>query len=542
MSKPTIVAVDDDPGVSQAIARDLRKRYGADYQVVRTTSGAEALELLAQLTLRDRTVALVVSDQGMPGMTGIELLEQVRRESPESRLLLLTAYADTGVAIKAINDIGLDYYLLKPWDPPDERLYPIVDDLLNSWRQEHPDEEAQVRVIGHRWSDQSYEVKTFLTHNHVPYRWLDVERDEEATRLLDLAEAGADDLPLVLIPDGEALRTPSPLQMANALGLRTRPEQPLYDLCIVGDGPAGLAAAVYAASEGLRTVVGQSASIENYLGFPKGLSGAELTHRAVAQATRFGAETVLARDVVGFEARGPVRAVRLDGSGEIEARAVLIATGVSYRRLDAPGIDALGVRGVYYGASASEALQCKGEDVYVVGAANSAGQAVLNLSRHAKRVVMLVRGDSLEHTMSQYLVARIRAAENVEVLLRTEVVAARGEGHLEAITLADRVTGTELEVNTSWLFVFIGMSPRTSWLGDDIVRDPKGFVVTGQDLMTADGSGKWPLARPPYALETSVPGVFAAGDVRLDSMKRVASAVGEGAMSVYLVHRYLATI
>jgi len=339
--------------------------------------------------------------------------------------------------------------------------------------------------------------------------------------------------------------------MADALGLRTRPKQPLYDLCIVGDGPAGLAAAVYAASEGLRTVVverdapggqaGQSASIENYLGFPKGLSGAELTHRAVAQAARFGAETVLARDVVGFEARGPVRAVRLDGQGEIEARALLIATGVSYRRLDVPGFDALGVRGVYYGASASEALQCKGEDVYVVGAANSAGQAVLNFSRHAKRVVMVVRGPRLEDHMSQYLVARIRAAENVEVLLRTEVAAARGEGHLEAITLVDRETGREVEASTSWLFVFIGMSPRTGWLGEDIVRDPKGFVVTGQDLMIADGSAKWPLPRPPYALETSVPGVFAAGDVRLDSMKRVASAVGEGAMSVYLVHRYLAT-
>jgi len=552
MSKPTIVAVDDDPGVSRAIARDLRTRYGADYQVVRTTSGAEALSLMAQLTLRDRAVALVVSDQRMPEMTGIELLEQVRRESPGSRLLLLTAYADTDVAIKAINDIGLDYYLLKPWDPPAERLYPVVDDLLDSWRQEHPAEDAQVRVIGHRWSDQSYEVKTFLTHNHVPYRWLDVEREEEAGRLLDLAAAGAEDLPLVLVPDGEALRTPSTLQLADALGLRTRPEQPLYDLCIVGGGPAGLAAAVYAASEGLRTIVverdapggqaGQSASIENYLGFPKGLSGADLTHRAVAQAARFGAETVLARDVVGFESRGPVRAVRFDGSGEIEARAVLIATGVSYRRLEAPGIDALGVRGVYYGASANEALQSQGEDVYVVGAANSAGQAVLNFSRHAKRVVMVVRAATLEDTMSQYLVARIRAAENVEVLLRTEVVAARGDGHLEAITLADRVTGTEREVDTSWLFVFIGASPRTDWLGDDIVRDAKGFVVTGQDLIAGDRPGGWPLPRPPYALETSVPGVFAAGDVRLDSMKRVASAVGEGAMSVYLVHRYLATI
>ena len=340
--------------------------------------------------------------------------------------------------------------------------------------------------------------------------------------------------------------------MADALGLRTRAEQPLYDLCIVGSGPAGLAAAVYAASEGLRAVVverdapggqaGQSASIENYLGFPKGLSGADLTHRAVAQAARFGAETVLARDVVGLETRGPVRAVRVDGSGEIEARAVLIATGVSYRRLEARGIDPLSTRGVYYGASASEAAQCEGEDVYVVGAANSAGQAVLNFARHAKRVVMLVRAARLEDTMSEYLVARIRAADNVEVRLRTEVVAVDGDGHLEGLTLADRESGVEQEVSTSWLFVFIGASPRTDWLGDDVVRDAKGFVVTGNDLLVPEHAGRWQLPRAPYALETSVPGVFAAGDVRLDSMKRVASAVGEGAMSVYLVHRYLATV
>jgi len=409
-----------------------------------------------------------------------------------------------------------------------------------------------VRVVGHRWSEGSHEVKTFLARNYVPYRWLDVDKDEEAQRIQRLAQAELDDLPLVLVPDREVLRSPSTLELAGALGLRTRAEQPLYDLCIVGSGPAGLAAAVYGASEGLRTVVvereapggqaGQSASIENYLGFPKGLSGADLTHRAVAQAARFGAEMVLARDVTGFEVRGPVRAVRLDDAGELEARALLVATGVSYRRLEAPGLEALTGRGVYYGASASEAIQCQGDEVYVVGAANSAGQAALNLARYAKRVALLVRGAALEDTMSLYLVARIRAAQNIDVRLRSEVVAARGDGHLEALTVVDRDTGAEEELLTSWLFVFIGASPRTEWLGSAVVRDEKGFVITGQDLLTAPKAQSWTLSREPFALETSVPGVFAAGDVRLDSMKRVASAVGEGAMSVYLVHRYLATM
>ncbi len=552
MAKPTILAVDDDPAVSRAIVRDLRARYGADYRVIRATSGAVALTMLTDLTLRDRSVALVVSDQRMPEMTGIEMLEQIRRLSPETKLLLLTAYADTDVAVRAINDIGLDYYMFKPWDPPEDRLYPVVDDLLGDWRADHPDETSQVRLVGHQWSDRSYEIKMFLSRNHVPYRWLDVERDDEAGRLLGLAEGGADSLPLVLVPEGDALHAPTTVELADALGLRTRAEQPLYDLCIVGSGPAGLAAAVYAASEGLRTVLverdapggqaGQSASIENYLGFPKGLSGADLTHRAVAQAARFGAETVLARDVAGLESRGPVHAVRVDGSSDIEARAVLIATGVSYRRLAARGIDVLGSRGVYYGASASEALQCEGDDVYVVGAANSAGQAVLNFAKYAKRVVLVVRAALLEDTMSEYLVSRVYGAENVEVRLRTEVVATHGDGHLEAITLADLDTGAEQEVATGWLFVFIGASPRTDWLGDNVARDARGFVVTGPDLLLTDYAGRWPLARAPYALESSAPGVFAAGDVRLGSMKRVASAVGEGAMSVYLVHRYLATV
>ena len=550
MSKPTILSVDDDPLVSEAITRDLRERYGADYRVARATSGSDALALLAELALRDRPVALIVADQRMPRMTGIEMLEQAQVHAPGAKNLLLTAYADTDVAIRAINDIGLDYYLLKPWDPPAERLYPVVDDLLDDWRSENPEHTSDVRVVGHRWSDRSHEIKTFLARNHVPYRWYDVERDDEARRLAGLADATPDDLPLVLVPDGETLRSPTTLVLADALGLRTRAAQPLYDVCIVGGGPAGLAAAVYAASEGLSTVIvereapggqaGTSAAIENYLGFPRGLSGADLTARAMAQVSRFGAEMVLARDVVGFEPRGPARAVLLGGAGEIEARAVIVASGVAYRRLEADGVDALTGRGVYYGANAGDAAQCEGDEVYVVGAANSAGQAALNLSRFAKRVVLVVRGGDLGASMSSYLVSRIEASPSIDVRLRSQVVAARGDGHLESLTLADRDSGATEEVPTSWLFVFIGAAPRTDWLGPDVARDDHGFVLTGPERLA--GLGPWPLTRPPYALETSVPGVFAAGDVRLDSMKRVASAVGEGSMAVQLVHRYLATV
>ncbi len=507
--------------------------------------------VLTEFALRERPVALIVSDQRMPAMTGVEFLEHARDHAPDAKLVLLTAYADTDVAIKAINDIDLDYYLLKPWDPPEERLYPVFDDLLGDWRDGYVDDADGIRVVGHRWSERSHDVKTFLARNHVPYRWFDLERDDEAHRLVELANATGDDLPLVLIPDGETLRAPSNLGLADALGLRTHAEQPLYDLCIVGGGPAGLAAAVYGASEGLQTVVvereapggqaGQSSSIENYLGFPKGLTGADLTHRAVAQARRFGAEMVLARDVVGFEVRGPVRAVLFSDGTEIEARAVVVATGVSYRMVEAPGLGDLTGRGVYYGATPSEARSCQGEDVYIVGAANSAGQAALNIARYARRVVMLVRSDSLEKSMSQYLVERINAAANIEVRLQTEIVAGHGDDHLEAITIADRTTGSEHQMPTNWVFVFIGASPRTDWLGKDVARDDKGAVITGHDLLARNEDPRWPLTRAPLALETSVPGVFAAGDVRLDSMKRVASAVGEGAMAVYLVHRYLAT-
>ena len=552
MSKPTILTVDDDPAVSAAITRDLRNRYGAEYRLVRVTSGADALDVLTRLALRDQPVALIVSDERMPGMPGIEMLEKARVQAPQAKALLLTAYADTDVAIRAINDIGLDYYLLKPWDPPEERLYPVVDDLLDDWRRAHPDQTSDVRVIGHRWSDRSYELKTFLARNHVPYRWYDIERDEEAERLCELAGATPEELPLVLMPEGDTLRQPTPLDLATALGLRTTADRPLYDVCIVGGGPAGLAAAVYAASEGLSTVIverdapggqaGQSAAIENYLGFPKGLSGADLTQRAVAQAARFGAEMVLARDVAGLQTRGPVHAIQLAGSDDVEARSVIVATGVSYRRLDATGVDELTGRGIYYGASASDASQCLGEDVFIVGAANSAGQAAINVSRFASRVTILSRAATLAESMSRYLVDRIAAAPNIDVRYRTRVVAAHGDGHLESLTLAARDSAETETVAASWLFVFIGASPRTDWLGPDIVRDDKGFVVTGHDLQAPSYDVRWPLARPPFTLETSVPGVFAAGDVRLDSMKRVASAVGEGAMSVYLVHRYLATI
>jgi thioredoxin reductase (NADPH) len=478
------------------------------------------------------------------------MLTRARPHAPDAKFVLLTAYADTDAAIAAINDVGLDYYLQKPWDPPADRLFPVVDDLLGDWRRANPDNAGDLRVVGHRWSQASHELKTFLSRNHVQYQWLELERDDEARRLAELAGAGVADLPLVLIPEAAPLRAPSTLALAEALGLRTRAEQPLYDLCIVGAGPAGLAAAVYAASEGLRAVVvekeapggqaGQSASIQNYLGFPKGLSGADLAHRATAQAARFGAEMLLARDVVGLEARGPVRAVRFDGSEDIEARAVLIASGVSYRRLQGPGLEEFAGRGVFYGSSANEAIQCLGEDVYIVGAANSAGQAALNFARYAKRVVMLVRGKHLEDSMSMYLVAQIEATDNIEVRLGASVVAARGTEHLEAISVVTG-DGQPEEAGTSWLFVYIGAAPRTDWLGDAVVRDSHGFIVTGNDLLTASRTA-WPLARAPYALETSLPGVFAAGDVRLDSMKRVASAVGEGAMTVYLVHRYLASM
>jgi thioredoxin reductase (NADPH) len=550
MSRPTILTVDDDPQVSAALTRDLKRHYGSEYRVLSATSAAQALDLLSSLALRTDPVALIVCDQKMPEKTGIELLAESRDLAPEAKQLLLTAYADTDVAITAINSIGLDYYLLKPWDPPEERLFPVVDDLLDDWRRGHPGVTNDIQVVGDRWSDRAHELKNFLARNHVPYRWYDVERDEDGRRLFEVAGGNRADLPLVLVPDRDPLRSPTLLDAAGALGLHVQAQHPLYDVCIVGGGPAGLAAGVYAASEGLKTVIvereapggqaGQSSAIENYLGFPKGLSGSDLAQRALAQVSRFGAELVLAREVVGLEQRGTVRAVLFEGGGEIEARSVVVSTGVSYRRLEAEGVERLQGKGIYYGAAAAEAAQTAGEMVYIVGGANSAGQAALNFAKHAKQVTLVVRGADLLATMSTYLVDRITSAPNITVRCATQVGAADGDDHLERLTLVERTSGDREEVEASWLFVFIGASPRTDWLGDPVARDTHGFVLTGPDVLTSGAS--WLLPRAPFTLETSVPGVFAAGDVRLDSMKRVASAVGEGAMSIYLVHRYLATV
>lgn len=552
MGRPVILTVDDDDTVSKAIARDLRSRYAERYRILRASSGDEALAALEKLSSRDQPVALVLSDHRMPAMTGIELLERCRPVAAGAKLVLLTAYADTEVAIKAINDIGLDHYLMKPWSPPEERLFPVLDDLLADWDRANRTRFEGVRVVGNRWSERSYETRMFLARNHVDYQWLELESDPEAERLRQLF-GGGDDLPLVVLPDGSVLRGAPISEVGAALGLRTQAAASLYDVVVVGAGPAGLAAAVYGSSEGLLTAVierdapggqaGQSARIENYLGFPSGLSGSDLAHRAAVQAQRLGAEMVLARQVEGLERRGAIHAVRFDDGSEIEARAVLVATGVSYRLLAADGLAEHTGRGVFYGASASDARSTAGDDVYVVGAANSAGQAALHLAGYARRVVMVVRGTSLDDSMSQYLKERVLAHESIEVRFNAEVVRGGGTGHLEWLDIADRASGTEERVAANWLYIFIGALPRTEWLGDAVARDDRGFVLTGADVAALSGDGpRWPLARTPLPLETSVPGVFAAGDVRRSSMKRVASAVGEGASAISNIHAYLETV
>jgi thioredoxin reductase (NADPH) len=549
MGHPAILTVDDDPSVSRAIARDLRRRYGEQYRIIRASSAVEALDALREIKLRGGRVAVMLADYRMPQVNGIEFLEQAMDLFPRARRALLTAYADTDAAIQAINVVDVDHYLLKPWDPPEEKLYPVIDALLDAWQHTGDRELEDIRVVGHRWSGPSYAIRDFLARNLVPYRWLAAD-EPEGRQLLEAAGVGREAIPLVVTADGRAMSQPTTAEVAEAVGLTTAATLDFYDLVIVGGGPAGLGAAVYGASEGLRTLLverqavggqaGQSSRIENYLGFPDGISGAQLTDRARRQAGKFEAEVLTTREVVGVDVRGSARVLRFADGGEISANAILLATGVDYRPLVAEGVADLTGSGVYYGSASTEGPACSGTDVYIVGGANSAGQAALFFSRYARTVTLLVRGDSIEASMSYYLIQQLAAIENIHVRTRTEVVGAHGTGHLEGITLCDSKNGTKDTVSCGYLFVFIGAQPRTDWLGDAVARDERGFVYTGPDLLSGGGRPKgWDRNRDPFYLECSVPGIFAAGDVRANSVKRVASAVGEGAMAVTLVHRYL---
>ncbi|MCG5431825.1 FAD-dependent oxidoreductase [Mycobacterium sp. MYCO198283] len=551
--KPIILTVDDDPAVSRAVARDLRRHYGDGYRIVRAESAVDALDTLRELKLRGDTVAVFVADYRMPALSGIEFLERAMDIFPIARRVLLTAYADTHAAIDAINVVDLDHYLLKPWDPPEEKLYPVIDALLDAWRADGERPIPDTKVVGHRLSRRSSEVREFLARNRLSYHWLPVD-EAEGRRMLEAAGLDAQRLPVVISGEGEPMVEPTNAELADRLGLSTTPAAEFYDLAVIGGGPAGLAAAVYGASEGLATVLieavatggqaGQSSRIENYLGFPDGLSGSQLADRARRQAEKFDAELITARKATRLEVNGAARTIHFTDGGSIDARAVILATGVTYRELAAEGCNGSGGehlnltgRGVYYGAAGYLAAECQDERVYVVGGANSAGQAAMNLSRTAAQVTMVVRGPSLAASMSHYLIQQIEATPNIDVLTCTEVVRARGDGRLQHLELHNRETGETTEVGCARLFIFIGAAPKTDWLDGVVARDGHGFVLCGPDLR--DGSG-WPLQRPPHQLETSVPGVFAAGDVRAESAKRVAAAVGEGSMAVMLVHRYLA--
>ena len=547
--RPVIVTVDDDPSVSRAIARDLRRRYGERHRIVRAESGEQALDALRQMKLRGDQVAVILADYRMPGLSGIEFLERAMDVYPYARRVLLTAYADTSAAIDAINIVDLDHYLLKPWDPPEEKLYPVIDDLLRDWKKQERRPVREAKLVGHRWSAPSAELRDFLARNQVPYRWYASDTDE-GRRLLDAAGTDGTHLPVLITADGEPLITPTQAEVAVKVNLATLPREDFYDLVVVGGGPAGLGAAVYGASEGLRTVLverfatggqaGQSSRIENYLGFPDGLSGGQLTDRARRQAVKFGAELLTTAQVDSLEVNGPAKSVRLSDGTTIDAKAVILATGVAYRQLSAPGCTEMTGAGVYYGAALTEAEGCKDRDVYVVGGANSAGQSAVYLSKFAKSVTMLVRAPSLEASMSYYLIQQIAGIPNISVRACTEVTEVHGDGHLESLTLRDMAAGSTEIVDAGQLFIFIGAAPGTGWLDGVVARDDHGFVLAGPDF-SQDETG-WPLDRQPYHLETSVPGVFVAGDVRAESAKRVASAVGEGAMAVMFVHRYLETL
>ena len=543
--RPAIVLVDDEPAVLAAVSRDLRREFGERYRIVRAASGEEALEVLRELVRRGDQVALLVADQKMPGLSGTDYLVRAREIVPTAKRVLLTAYADTEAAIQAINEVSLDYYLLKPWDPPEEQLFPVVDDLLVSWEAGAALESGGVRLIGHRFSRATHDLRDFLARNRVPARWLDVEREAEARQLLKVAGVEEDRLPVALLEDGTVLERPTVLELAERLGVAGQPTSEHYDLVIVGGGPAGLAAAVYGASEGLKTIMvereapggqaGQSSRIENYLGFPTGLSGSDLARRATDQARRLGAELLSLQNASGLRVEGSGRIVELSGGGTLSASSVLVASGVSYRQLDVPGFAELTGQGIYYGAALTEARSCGDQHVVVIGGANSAGQAAVYFAKYARLVTILVRGDSLAKSMSHYLIEQIEALDNVEVRTRTQAVAAEGDGQLRTLRLRNPDGGESVE-EVDACFVFIGAMPLTDWLAGVVARDERGFILAGLDAKQ-DG---WPLPRDPFPLETSVPGVLVAGDVRSRSIKRVASAVGEGSMAVSLIHQYLA--
>jgi thioredoxin reductase (NADPH) len=548
MARPILLAVDDDVSVLEAVVQDLRRQYGAEYRVMRAASGQAALDTLTQVKARTEPVALILSDQRMPGLTGVDFLERAREIYPDARRVLLTAYADTEAAIQAINSARIHYYLNKPWDPPEEKLYPVLNDLLDDWKAGFRPPFEGLRVIGNRWSLKDHRLRTFLSRNHVPYRWLDIAGNEEAVKLLAEKDLKPEQLPVVLFSDGTMMPDADPDILAVRVGLSTQATQEFYDITVVGAGPAGLAAAVYGASEGLKTLIiepeapggqaGSTSRIENYLGFPAGVTGADLGRRAHMQATRFGAEFLTQR-AAGLRIDGQYRFVKLADGREVSSHVVLLAPGVQYRRLTIPGADRLTGCGIYYGAALVEASSCKDEDVYVVGGANSAGQAALHFSKFARKVTMLVRGTGLTLSMSKYLIDEIEKTSNIEVATETQVVKAEGDGHLGSLCLHG--PNGEYRVPATSLFVFIGAEPGVEWLPTSILRDEKGFVLAGPDLRR-DGKmpESWREPREPFLLETSVPGVFVAGDVRHGSIKRVASAVGEGSIAVQFAHQYLA--
>jgi thioredoxin reductase (NADPH) len=556
MAKPVLLSVDDDADVLRAIERDLRSQYGADYRVIGSDSPEKALDILKQLKVRSDSVALLLADQRMPRMNGVEFLQEGMRIFPDAKRALLTAYADTNAAISAINQAGIDYFFMKPWDPPVDHLYPQLDDLLDDWRAAYRPAFEGIRVLGTRWSPRSYEMRDFLARNHVPYQWIDVELsagDPETKRLLEVLGPEVANLPIVLFPDGTKLLESLPADVAQKVGLRTRAQTDFYDLAIIGGGPAGLAAAVYGASEGLKTVMverqapggqaGMSSRIENYLGFPTGLSGADLARRAVVQAQRFGVEILSPQEVVSARTEGSYRIIKLADGSEISCHALLVATGVQWRRLEAPGIDKLQGAGVYYGGGATEALSCKGEIIYVVGGANSAGQAAMNFAKYAEKVVILVRGEGLAATMSQYLIDQIQRTPNIQIWSHASVAEVHGDKRLEEISVMCSDTDKVERVPASSIFIFIGALPRTDWLAGLVERDDRGFILTGPDLMRDGEHPKgWELDRDPFLLETNVPGIFAVGDVRHGSVKRVASGVGEGSVAVQFIHQYLSKV